>query len=353
MALASPPMLVSEHELEVPLDHADPDGAKITVFAREVADPDGADRPFLVYFEGGPGYEAPRPTRVPAAPGWLGRALKEFRVLLLDQRGTGRSAPVAVAEADRLRHFRADSIVRDAEAFREALGVERWSVLGQSFGGFCVTTYLSLAPEGAARGVHHRRPAARRPSHRRRLHGHVRARARAHPPVLRALPARPAPAARRPRAPERRPPHRPAARPARPRARHERRRRAPPPPARAAARLARVPARRRGRARRSPATRSSLSSTRPATPTAGARAGRPSGCGPPTSCSPASTSTRGCSRSTARWRLCARPPACSRTPSGRASTTRRSCAPTMSRWRRSSTPTTCTWSGPSRRRPPR
>ncbi len=148
MALASPPMLVAEHELEVPLDHADPAGAKITVFAREVADPDGADRPFLVYFEGGPGYEAPRPTRTPAEPGWLGRALKEFRVLLLDQRGTGRSAPVAVADADRLRHFRADSIVRDAEAFREALGVERWSVLGQSFGGFCVTTYLSLAPEG-------------------------------------------------------------------------------------------------------------------------------------------------------------------------------------------------------------
>jgi hypothetical protein len=26
--------------------------------------------------------------------------------------------------------------------------VERWSVLGQSFGGFCVTTYLSLAPAG-------------------------------------------------------------------------------------------------------------------------------------------------------------------------------------------------------------
>jgi pimeloyl-ACP methyl ester carboxylesterase len=148
MGLASPPMLVAEHELEVPLDHADPGGERIAVFAREVADPDGADRPFLVYFEGGPGYEAPRPTRVPAAPSWLARALKEFRVLLLDQRGTGRSAPVAVAEADRLRHFRADSIVRDAEAFREALGVESWSVLGQSFGGFCMTTYLSLAPEG-------------------------------------------------------------------------------------------------------------------------------------------------------------------------------------------------------------
>jgi pimeloyl-ACP methyl ester carboxylesterase len=139
-------MLIIEHELEVPLDHSRPEGEKLTVFAREVADPDGADKPFLVYFEGGPGYEAPRPTRVPINPGWLGRALQDFRVLLLDQRGTGRSAPIL--EADRLQHFRADAIVRDAEAFRAALGVDRWSVLGQSYGGFCVTTYLSLAPEG-------------------------------------------------------------------------------------------------------------------------------------------------------------------------------------------------------------
>jgi pimeloyl-ACP methyl ester carboxylesterase len=141
-------LVLTEHELPVPLDHADPEGERITVFAREVADPDGQDRPFLLFLQGGPGYEAPRATRNPSSPGWLDRALREFRVLMLDQRGTGRSTPVATADADRLRHFRADSIVRDAELLREALGVERWSVLGQSFGGFCVTTYLSLAPEG-------------------------------------------------------------------------------------------------------------------------------------------------------------------------------------------------------------
>jgi pimeloyl-ACP methyl ester carboxylesterase len=33
---------------------------------------------------------------------------------------------------------------------RQQMGVDRWSVLGQSFGGFCTTTYLSLAPEGLA-----------------------------------------------------------------------------------------------------------------------------------------------------------------------------------------------------------
>ena len=155
-----PGLVAIEHSLEVPLDHADPDGERITVFARELADPDGRALPFLVYFQGGPGFEAPRPTRRPNAPGWLDRALRDFRVLMLDQRGTGRSTPVGTLaglnpeqQADYLAHFRADSIVRDAEWIRRELGGERWSVLGQSFGGFCVMSYLSLAPEGLSEAL--------------------------------------------------------------------------------------------------------------------------------------------------------------------------------------------------------
>jgi pimeloyl-ACP methyl ester carboxylesterase len=150
-----PGLVLTEHEIAVPLDHARPDGERITVFAREVAEPDGLDRPLLLYLQGGPGFEAPRPTGTPRDPGWLERALAEFRVLLLDQRGTGRSTPVGRlegmtprAQAEHLACLRADSIVRDAELVRRELGVGRWSVLGQSFGGFCVVTYLSLAPEG-------------------------------------------------------------------------------------------------------------------------------------------------------------------------------------------------------------
>src|SRR5690349_2912691 len=146
-------LVLTEHEFEVPLDHGRPDGERITVFAREVADPDGLDRPFLVFFQGGPGFEASRPMRDPSA--WLDRALREFRMLMLDQRGTGRSTPVDALpgltpeqQAARLEHFRADSIVRDAELIRRRLEVERWSILGQSFGGFCALTYLSIAPEG-------------------------------------------------------------------------------------------------------------------------------------------------------------------------------------------------------------
>jgi len=150
-----PGLVVLEHSFEIPLDHEDAGGERITVFARELAHPEGRDRPFLVFFQGGPGFEAARATRNPDSPAWLNRALEDFRVLMLDQRGTGRSSPVGTLsgrtpeqQAEYLSKFRADSIVRDAEWIRGDLGVERWSVLGQSFGGFCVTSYLSMAPHG-------------------------------------------------------------------------------------------------------------------------------------------------------------------------------------------------------------
>ncbi|OAE23665.1 hypothetical protein AXG93_2079s1130 [Marchantia polymorpha subsp. ruderalis] len=49
-----------------------------------------------------------------------------------------------------VREVVADNIVRDAEYVRSRLlpPGERWNILGQSFGGFCAVTYLSLAPAG-------------------------------------------------------------------------------------------------------------------------------------------------------------------------------------------------------------
>ena len=154
----APYLVFAEHEFEVPLDHAAPDGERLTVFAREVVAPEreGEELPWLVFLQGGPGHESPRPLKL-LEKTWLERALQDYRVLLLDQRGTGRSTPVgdlpgmsSELQAEYLTHFRADSIVRDAELIRRELGVERWSVLGQSFGGFCVLAYLSQAPEGLA-----------------------------------------------------------------------------------------------------------------------------------------------------------------------------------------------------------
>jgi len=151
-----PGLRVTEHTLQLPLDHAQPAGERIEVFARAVVLAEKADaaQPWLIFLQGGPGFEGPRPVSADS-PGWLSRALADYRVLLLDQRGMGRSTPLGPAQAsatppqalaDRLALHRADAIVRDAECFRQALGVDRWSVLGQSFGGFCAVTYLSTFP---------------------------------------------------------------------------------------------------------------------------------------------------------------------------------------------------------------
>lgn len=159
-----PGLVLTDHEFTVPLDHARPDGEQIVIFAREVVAPgkEDADLPWLVFFQGGPGFPAPRPE---ARSGWLKRALQEYRVLLLDDRGTGRSTPIThrtlaglgspQAQADYLKLFRADAIVQDAELIRrELLGAEgKWTALGQSFGGFCVVHYLSAAAEGLREAI--------------------------------------------------------------------------------------------------------------------------------------------------------------------------------------------------------
>jgi pimeloyl-ACP methyl ester carboxylesterase len=154
-----PGLILTDHDFRVPLDHNRPAGEQIVLFAREAVAPGKAhvDLPWLVFLQGGPGGKSPRPS---APSDWLKPALEAYRVLLLDQRGTGRSTPInqqtlalrggSQAQAEYLMHFRADAIVRDAEQIRKTLlGPDgRWSILGQSYGGFCALTYLSFAPEG-------------------------------------------------------------------------------------------------------------------------------------------------------------------------------------------------------------
>lgn len=159
-----PGIITTDHEFSVPLDYTQQTGEQIRVFAREVVavGKQDADLPWLLFLQGGPGFPAPRPEQ---SSGWLKRAIQDYRVLLLDQRGTGRSTPLthqtlarfpsAEAQANYLKRFRADSIVQDAEHIRKQLLGEDypWSVLGQSFGGFCLTHYLSVAPQGLREAI--------------------------------------------------------------------------------------------------------------------------------------------------------------------------------------------------------
>ncbi|GKV49468.1 hypothetical protein SLEP1_g56218 [Rubroshorea leprosula] len=77
--------------------------------------------PYLLFLQGGSGFESPRPTE---GSGWILKACEEFRVILMDQRGTGLSTLLTTSSmlqfksawdlADYLKHLCADSIVSDA-----------------------------------------------------------------------------------------------------------------------------------------------------------------------------------------------------------------------------------------------
>lgn len=142
-----------EHHVTVPWDYSNPDSGTCDVFAREIIPPGGENYPALVYMQGGPGFPAERPAA--GLGGLLKAGLTRYRWILLDQRGTGRSHRIDelsdAADFDKLHLLRQDNIVRDAERVREHLGLKKWSLYGQSFGGFIITAYLSMFPESIER----------------------------------------------------------------------------------------------------------------------------------------------------------------------------------------------------------
>jgi pimeloyl-ACP methyl ester carboxylesterase len=177
-----------EHEarcgqLVRPLDPAQPQGTQIDVhFAvlpalarNKHADP-------VVFFAGGPGQSAIE------LAGPLSRLLARFAyrrdIVLIDQRGTGRSAALMCDEvapntplrdsADParqvqrlrecrerllslphgdLRHYATSTAMADADAVRRALGVVRWNLIGASYGTRAALEYLRLHPNAVRRLV--------------------------------------------------------------------------------------------------------------------------------------------------------------------------------------------------------
>ncbi|KAI2638139.1 Alpha/Beta hydrolase protein [Xylaria nigripes] len=162
-------LLVKELWFEVPLDHSNPGGQTIKLFARSaikyekpvVESSEVIQRPFLLFLQGGPGFGTPAPQDSPLSRLLLDRG---YELLLLDQRGTGLSSTISAQtlarigwprqQADYLKLFRADTLVKDCEAVRLCLTKnfpiekKKWTTVGQSFGGMMTMTYLSFAPEG-------------------------------------------------------------------------------------------------------------------------------------------------------------------------------------------------------------
>jgi proline iminopeptidase len=76
--------------------------------------------------------------------------LERFRVILYDQRGCGRSTPHAGEPATSLAANTTRHLVADIERLREHLDIDRWLVLGLSWGSTLGLAYAQRHPERVA-----------------------------------------------------------------------------------------------------------------------------------------------------------------------------------------------------------
>jgi proline iminopeptidase len=102
------------------------------IYYEQCGNPSGRPVVFLHGGPGGGGDETPRRFFDPA----------RYRIVLLDQRGCGRSRPHA-----ELRENTTWDLVADIEAVRELLGIERWMVFGGSWGSTLALVYAEKHPE--------------------------------------------------------------------------------------------------------------------------------------------------------------------------------------------------------------
>ncbi|MFY8060981.1 MAG: alpha/beta fold hydrolase, partial [Arenimonas sp.] len=103
-----------------------------TLYFEECGNPDGKPAVFL---HGGPGAGCSANMRRFHDP-------SAYRIILFDQRGSGRSTP----HADLTDNGTWD-LVADIEKLRMHLGIERWQVFGGSWGSTLALAYAQTHPE--------------------------------------------------------------------------------------------------------------------------------------------------------------------------------------------------------------
>ncbi|MFF2525179.1 alpha/beta hydrolase [Streptomyces liangshanensis] len=178
--------------VEVPLDYAEPDGATIRLtVSRALASGGVADRQgALVYNPGGPGASGMYFPMAASLPRWK-RIAQAYDIVGYAPRGVGRSAPLScqdpadfakapspspthpsesykrerVAEAQAyalgcargagpaLRHYTSLNNARDLDVLRAALGEEKLTFMGASYGTYFGALYASLFPAHVRRMV--------------------------------------------------------------------------------------------------------------------------------------------------------------------------------------------------------
>jgi proline iminopeptidase len=93
----------------------------------------------IVYLHGGPGAGASENARSFFDP-------ELFRIVITDQRGCGRSRP-HVASIDDLAINTTQHLISDLELLRQHLQIERWSILGGSWGTTLALAYAQAHPD--------------------------------------------------------------------------------------------------------------------------------------------------------------------------------------------------------------
>src|SRR5690606_36297134 len=71
---------------------------------------------------------------------------EQYRIVLFDQRGCGRSTP-HIADGAALSVNTTDHLIADIEQLREALGIEQWLVFGGSWGSTLALAYAQRYPQ--------------------------------------------------------------------------------------------------------------------------------------------------------------------------------------------------------------
>jgi proline iminopeptidase len=102
-----------------------------TIYFEESGNPNGKP---AVFFHGGPGGGSDPKQRTFFNP-------REYRIVLFDQRGCGKSTPYACLEENTTW-----DLVADAEKLREHLGIDRWLVFGGSWGSTLALAYAQSHP---------------------------------------------------------------------------------------------------------------------------------------------------------------------------------------------------------------
>ncbi|OIU68568.1 alpha/beta fold hydrolase [Rossellomorea aquimaris] len=90
----------------------------------------------ILYLHGGPGESCYDFSFHQAA-----KLQEQFRLIAIDQRGVCRSEGIETGEA-----FGLMDLIEDCEELRKILQIEKWSLIGHSFGGFLSVLYTSIYP---------------------------------------------------------------------------------------------------------------------------------------------------------------------------------------------------------------